>query len=759
MDLNELISFVTGALFVAVAARLATKARREPGSAWAGAAFGALAAVSVMSTVGEAIWPEIPPFVQKLEIAALLLFPLLLWRFTMTLAPIKSGVRRAGDMVTGALIVWALLIPEVPEEQEKWPVTFVVFLFALLGQWTFLSVASVALLWRQARGQPSVARRRMRFLGAAILMLNMTLIGAAVLTGAAAEIVQLLGVLSALGFLVAFAPPAWLRGIWRRPEEVHLQDAVSKLMAAQTPAEIASALLPHVVAVIGAQRAALLDEESAVVACYVAADNGEIEPAADGSEFPRSEGIAISRSLMVWTGPAAPLFAGEELSLLATLGTLSDLAVDRARLFQNERGRSSSLEELARQLGDANRALELEVKERQDAQQNADAAKSEAERANRAKSEFLSRMSHELRTPLNSILGFAQLLETDDLTDDQQESVHHVLKGGRHLLTLIDEVLDIATVESGRMTVSTEPVKVSEVVPEVLDLLRPAAAERNITMTVEGDELDSLHVLADRQRLKQILINLVGNGIKYNRHAGFITVSIDRNGSSARVTVTDTGAGLSPEKIDRLFIPFDRLGAETTTVEGTGLGLALSKGLVELMGGTLRAVSKEGQGTTFYLDLPITDPTERPASQRPLSGSWSVADQDGSLTVLYIEDNLANVQLVERILRSYPGVKLLTAMQGQVGLELARHHQPDLVLLDIHLPDVEGGVVLKQLRAEPALRETSVVILSADATRPQVRRLKEAGADEYLTKPINVRRFRELVDSAIAKQATVAIQS
>lgn len=757
MNLDELISFVTGALFVAVAARLAARARREPGSGWAGAAFGALAAVSVMSSVGEAIWPEIPPFVQKLEIAALLLFPLLLWRFTTTLAPIKSGVRRAGDIVTGALIVWALLIPEVPEAQVK-PVTFVVFLVALLGQWTFFSVASVVLLWRQARGQPSVARRRMRFLGAAILMLNITLIGAAVLTGAPAEIVQLLGVLSALGFLVAFAPPGWLRGIWRRPEEVHLQHAVSELMAAQTPAEIAGALLPHVVTVIGARRAALLDEESTVVACYVAADNGKIEPAADDSECARPEGIAISRSLMVWTGPAAPLFAGEELSLVATLGTLSDLAVDRARLFQNERGRSSSLEELARQLGDANRALELEVKERQDAQQNANAAQSEAERANLAKSEFLSRMSHELRTPLNSILGFAQLLETDDLTDDQQESVHHVLKGGRHLLTLIDEVLDISTVESGRMTVSTEPVKVSEVVPEVLDLLRPAAAERNITMTVEGDQLDGLHVLADRQRLKQILINLVGNGIKYNRHAGFITVAIARNGSSARVTVSDTGAGLSPDKIDRLFTPFDRLGAETTTVQGTGLGLALSKGLVELMGGTLRAVSKEGHGTTFYLDLPVTDPTERLASQ-PSAGSSSEADQDGSLTVLYIEDNLANVQLVERILRSYPGVKLITAMQGQVGLELARHHQPDLVLLDIHLPDVEGSVVLKQLRAEPALHETSIVILSADATRPQVRRLKEAGADEYLTKPINVRRFKELVDSVIAKQATVTIRS
>jgi signal transduction histidine kinase/CheY-like chemotaxis protein len=750
MNPDQLISFVTSALFVAIASRLVARAHREPGSVWAGAAFGALATVSVTSFVGEAIWSEIPLAVEKLGIAALLLFPILLWRFTTTLAPIRSRSRRAAEIVTGALILWALLLPAFPQEQAKWSVTFVGFLFALLSQWTLLSVASVALLWRQSKRQPSVARTRMRFLAGAILMLNVTLIGAAMLTGTPGKIIQLLGVLSALGFLVGFAPPGWLRGIWRRPEEVHLQHAVSELMRAETPAEIAGALLPHVVAVIGGQRAALLDEGE-VVACFVAGENGQIERSADGSECAGPGAIAISRSLTVWTGPVTQLFAGEELSLLVALGTLTDLAVDRARLLERERSKSSSLGGLARQLGHANRALEQEVEERQEAQQTADAAKQDAQRANRAKSEFLSRMSHELRTPLNSILGFAQLLETDDLTEEQHESVDHVLKGGRHLLTLIDEVLDISRVESGRMTLSSEPVKVAEVVQEVLDLLRPAAGERDIKMAMEADELGGLHVLADRQRLKQVLINLVSNGIKYNRHAGSVTVSIDRNGSSANLAVVDTGAGLSPEKVDRLFTPFDRLGAEMTAVQGTGLGLALSRRLVELMGGILSAVSQEGQGTAFHVQLPVTESTEKIAGECPSSSS-SGTDKDVSLSVLYVEDNLANVQLVERILRSYSRLKLLTAMQGQVGLELARHHQPDLVLLDVHLPDVGGEVVLKHLRAEPALRETTVVVLSADATQPQIRRLKEAGADEYLTKPVDVHRFKELIESVLNKQ-------
>lgn len=755
MDPSRVISYVTGAIFVAIALRLAARSGREPGARWAGAAFGALASVSVLSSVADALWAETPAAVQKILLTALLLFPLLLLRFTSTLAPIPKLLARTGVAATGVLVLWGLVLPVIPEGRQSWSAAFVAFLVCLLVQWTALSVTSVALLWQEAEGQPSVARRRMRFLAVAVLVLNIALIGAFTLTGAGQGVVQLLGGLSALGFLVAFAPPPWLRGVWRRPEEAHLQEAVAELMSARSPAEVAGALLPHVVAVMGG-RAALLDEKGDPIACYAARDDGTVEEVLEPSERGLAGGVGISRSLMVWTGPAAPLFAGEELALLVTLGTLSDLAVDRAHLFESERQRSSSFEELADQLGEANRALEEQVRERQEAQLAADAARQEAERANRTKSEFLSRMSHELRTPLNSILGFTQLLEADDLTDDQQESVHHVLKGGRHLLTLIDEVLDISRVESGRMTISTEPVEIAEVVPEVVSLLRPMAAERDISMTLGGADLDGLHVLADRQRLKQVLINLVGNGIKYNRHAGSVTVTVERSGPVVSIGVTDTGPGLTPEKIDRLFTPFDRLGAEMTPVQGTGLGLALSRGLVELMGGTIKVASTEGRGSTFSLELPATAPVESvEAGHSP--GSPEETRLHGSLTVLYVEDNLANVQLVERIFRDYPKVQLLTAMQGRIGLELARHHQPDLVLLDVHLPDMGGDVVLKRLRAEPGVRETTIVVLSADATQSQIRKLRDAGADDYLTKPIDVRRFKELVESVMIRQ-TAAVE-
>jgi signal transduction histidine kinase/ActR/RegA family two-component response regulator len=401
-----------------------------------------------------------------------------------------------------------------------------------------------------------------------------------------------------------------------------------------------------------------------------------------------------------------------------------------------------------------NQELERRITERQRAEEAARLAREEADRANRAKSEFLSRMSHELRTPLNAVLGFGELLDMDDLTQEQRDSVHHILKGGRHLLDLINEVLDIARIESGRMALSLEPVSVREVLDEVLDLVRPLASEQYISLRSELDDGTDPFVLADRQRLKQVLLNLLSNAVKYNREGGKVTVLFeDRTDGRVRIAVTDEGQGIAPEQAARLFVPFERLGADLAGIQGTGLGLALSKGLVEAMGGLLRVESVPGAGSTFVVELPRTakpqaiDEGVSPdvPSEAPASG--------GPRTLLYIEDNSANYQLIEKALGRRPELHLLWAVQGNLGVDLARQHQPDLVLLDLHLPDMSGEQVLRLLRDDPRTAQIPVVVLSADATPGQVGKLLAAGAVEYLTKPLQVRRFLEVVDHILEERS------
>jgi PAS domain S-box-containing protein len=372
-------------------------------------------------------------------------------------------------------------------------------------------------------------------------------------------------------------------------------------------------------------------------------------------------------------------------------------------------------------------------------------ARVSAEEANRSKNEFLSRMSHELRTPLNAVLGFAQLLDMEATTDAERESAAHIIKAGHHLLALIDEVLDIARIETGHLPLSVEPVNMSEVISEVLALTRSIAAERHIQLPTEAAQGCGCFVRADRQRLKQVLLNLVVNAIKYNRDGGAVVLGCDQSANSRiQVTVTDTGAGIDAASLERLFTPFERLGAEQSAVEGTGLGLALSKRLVDAMGGAIGVRSQPGHGSSFWIEL---DVTPSPVVETPAVVVAPVPEPDGNRrTVLYIEDNLSNVQLVERIVERRPNVELLVAMQGQLGLELARQHQPDLVLVDLNLPDLDGETVLRRLRAEPRMRDIPVVVLSADATPGQIARLRAAGAADYLTKPFDVPRFLRLVD-------------
>ena len=398
-----------------------------------------------------------------------------------------------------------------------------------------------------------------------------------------------------------------------------------------------------------------------------------------------------------------------------------------------------------------------DVTERRLAEEAMRRAIAEAERANRAKSEFLSRMSHELRTPMNSILGFAQLLERGALAPSQQRHVHHILTAGRHLLRLINEVLDIARIEAGRQQLSLEPVRLGVVMQEALALARPLAAEARVRL-VEGDApAADLFVRADRQRLTQVLLNLLSNAVKYNRAEGEVRVGWeplpDEDGGpgGVRVRVEDTGPGIPAEKRDQLFVPFARLGAEYTEVEGTGLGLALSRRLVEAMGGELVLERSGAGGSSFAVDLRVSrDPVQALQIRIEPRAPAGAAAPHAPVTLLYVEDNLANLSLVETILDLRPGWRAIPALQGRLGAELAREHAPDVVLLDLHLPDVQGDEVLRRLRADPRTARIPVVMISADATPRTIDRLRAEGADAYLTKPLDVDEFLSTLDRLLA---------
>jgi PAS domain S-box-containing protein len=397
-------------------------------------------------------------------------------------------------------------------------------------------------------------------------------------------------------------------------------------------------------------------------------------------------------------------------------------------------------------------AFGRDVTERKVAEAALARAKEEAERANRAKSEFLSRMSHELRTPMNSILGFAQLLARAELTPQHTKSVQHILKAGRHLLQLINEVLEIARIEAGRENFSLEPVGLTSVLREAVGLVRPLAQQHGVSIE-EGAWPEQAFGRADRQRLVQVLLNLLSNAIKYNRAGGHVRVECVAVSSAARdeseiarwaIRVSDSGRGVPTEGANELFTPFARLGAEQTDVEGTGLGLALSRRLCEAMDGSLTLESSNASGSVFRVEL---DRADDPRLTLEESGSPVAAgDPHSAATLLYVEDNLANLSLVETILLSRPGWQTIPALQGQLGVELAREHEPDVILLDLHLPDIPGEEVLRRLRTDARTRAIPVIVVSADATNASLERLQAAGADAYLTKPLDVDEFLRTVE-------------
>jgi protein-histidine pros-kinase len=365
----------------------------------------------------------------------------------------------------------------------------------------------------------------------------------------------------------------------------------------------------------------------------------------------------------------------------------------------------------------------------------------EADRANAAKSYFLSRMSHELRTPLNAIIGFAQLLELSDLhEEDDRDSVGQILAAGRHLHSLINEVLDMAQIEAGRMALSLEPVGIDALLEEALNLIGPLAANLPVTIETVRPAGPEVGVLADHQRLLQVLLNLLGNAVKYNRPGGEVKVSwTEADNGRVQINVTDTGPGIEPDDQEQIFLPFERLGDETA--EGTGLGLALAKSLIEVMDGTISVESSVGRGSTFTIELGGAEEDEllskRPGP--PLHASIGVR------TVVHIEDNLSSQRQVERAVARLPSVRVIAAARGYHGLDLVHRYHPDAVLLDLHLPDLNGQDVLRRLKKDPSTADIPVVIISADTSRWAARRLGTAGAADFLTKPIDATRLLEII--------------
>lgn len=375
-------------------------------------------------------------------------------------------------------------------------------------------------------------------------------------------------------------------------------------------------------------------------------------------------------------------------------------------------------------------------------------ARERAERANLAKSEFLSRMSHELRTPMNAILGFGQLLELEELTTSQRECVDHILRGGRHLLNLINEVLNISKIEAGAMSISVEPVPVQQAIHEAVELVSPLAFQRGISIETNLNLAESKCVFADRQRFNQIILNLLSNAVKYNFEGGGVCVTIEEAGTDrARICVSDTGPGVPATVADRLFIPFDRLGAESSGIEGTGLGLSHSRSLAEAMGGTLDLDrSHEGRGAKFYVELPWATTPALIVSENLEYAATSGGQSSRKVSVLLIEDNQANVELIEQTFRARPNVKLVVAMQGALGVEFALSQQPDLVLLDVNLPDLDGDEVARRIRNDLRGATVPILVISADATTETRKKFRDYDVLAYLTKPLNIRQVLEIVD-------------
>jgi PAS domain S-box-containing protein len=835
------LEYVNDALFIGLAGVCYLHWRRHGGraAAWLAVTFGTLATFVLAALALPAANPTgfLGQLLTKLLLAGLFLFPYLLFRFTAALDRPSWRTEATAKLLAALVLASTLALPSLPGPDDPRPGWLTAYLAVVVVQWAGTSLIVAVRLWRAGRGEPTAARRRMRGLSMGAGGLSLVIVIAGIVPSTGTEIVSLLTdlvtLVSALMFYLAFAPPAFLRNAWRRPEQARLRAAMGDLKTVARAEEVAACLLPYVVSMVGGRGAALVDGAGSPIGTQ-----GQTPADAEPSlRYPLSSG-----ALLVWGSPYTPVFGRQELELLQAIGSLADLALERVRIADRDAelaavvdasgdaivstspegtirswnpaaeviygipagaaigrpfalvipdSQAHELAELLRRVAQGER-VHLETRhldrdgqpfsvsltaapmrrasdtvmgmsvvvrdstERKRAEKALREAKEEADQANEAKSEYLSRMSHELRTPLNAILGFAQLLDLEELTDEQQENLHYILSAAQHLLGMINEVLDIAAIEAGRLPLSLEAVAVADVVAETVSLIRPLADQHQVLLASPPVSCQ-VHIMGDRQRLLQILLNLLSNAVKYNRQGGTVQLACGLAGEGRlRIEVADTGQGIAPDAMDRLFVPFERLGRESSGVEGAGLGLPLSKQLAEAMAGNLGVSSTAGKGSTFWVELPLAEgPVQRAEREDELPAptlAHPELEPQPTLTVLCIEDNLSNLQLVERVLARRSGARLISAVRPQLGLDLAAEHDPDLVLLDLHLPDMPGQEVFRRLQANPRTAHVPVVILSADARPTLVNELMAQGVRAFLTKPLDVREMLELLDTIAAEQ-------
>ena len=402
-----------------------------------------------------------------------------------------------------------------------------------------------------------------------------------------------------------------------------------------------------------------------------------------------------------------------------------------------------------RQLQDDRETIYTDLTEEKHRRQELASAIAEAERANRAKTEFLSNMSHELRTPMNSILGFSEImLEEEELPSKSMDDVRRIHRAGAHLLRLINDVLDLSKIEAGKLELSIETVDLNEIIDESFCLLHPLSTAREIGLS--DDKYQHRYVLADRIRVKQVLINLLSNGIKYNHNGGEVRIETEERDGYLRITVIDNGKGIAAGQIEAIFEPFNRLAEENSTIEGSGIGLTLSRSMIEQMHGQIGVDSCEGEGSRFWFELPISS---NPVEGGPVASNrtQAVPRRAGQHTLLYVDDNPMNLVFVERILENQPHLHLITAHEAQLGLELAASHRPAIILLDINMPHLNGYQVLERLRRMPELQDTPVFAVTADAVGSEIQAGLDAGFSEFLIKPVEVARFLKLVERYLAR--------
>jgi signal transduction histidine kinase/ActR/RegA family two-component response regulator len=617
---------------------------------------------------------------------------------------------------------------------------------ALFLAWSLTVIEPAYRLARLSGTLPPVQRARVQSLAVGYL----GLVGVATLTLTAVSLggtqlslgLQVGALLCVPPLYLGLAAPRWLRWVWRRSEEAALHRAIHDVLLATPDREtVARRSLGWAVRLVGASAGLVADSDGRLLAVQGMFDQDardlhdqvraapgarllHVGPAARTALVERLPVETGSGLLVVVSGTLSPAFGADEVEWLSAFAASMAIALDRARVAELTLLNEARLR----------RAKEL------------------AESANQAKSEFLSRMSHELRTPLTAVIGFADLLLADEPDEQRARHLATILKAGEHLLGLINEVLDISRIEEGRLALSLEPVLLAETVSEAVDLIRPAAQQRSVSLRVEAPPA-GLCVRADHRRLKQVLVNLLSNAVKYNRGGGWVELRSSVSEGWIRVEVQDSGPGLGGEDLERLFSPFERLSASGSGVEGTGLGLALSKALTEAMGAQIGVDSAVGSGSTFWIELPMAEAEELEADVEATGRGREVAAQLPPSLLLYVEDALSNLSLVEGLVARRPELSLVSARDGRRALELARDHHPDLILLDAHLPDMDGVEVLTRLRADPLTADVPVVALSADDTRPQIDRFLEAGAREYLTKPIRVAALLQALERHVRGEA------